>query len=609
MSRFKLSIKLKVTLILVLLSIFFITILYLTINKIITNDILKIEHQKAEIILKTVEPTIAVNHFLELNKENKEFIKKLLENEDIMGICVHFNEKLFFMKMPDKDAELFRLEYPIKDVVSNEEIGTILLHYTKKHYNKTVKTLHTRFIVISILIIAVVILVYFIVQYMFKSLVKISEVIANYKIGDKIDFSHIKHEEETSKVITIISDLVKRINKHNHQMQLKQEELQEARENAEAASRFKSEFLANMSHEIRTPMNGVLGFVEKLSKSEKDPERLKQFKIIKNSGETLLSIINDILDLSKIETGKMELEYHPYNIKQLFDDTASIFTELISNKNITFKSNIDEKIPSCLLVDQLRLKQVVFNLLSNAVKFTSQNGTIRLDANIVNDTLHCSVIDSGVGIAKENQIKIFEAFGQEDTSTTRKFGGTGLGLSISYKLISMMGGKLNVKSQLDKGSEFYFDIPLHYCDEDTELDNNSIIDEEYSFNDVISSNAHILVVEDNKTNQLLLGMILEELGFTYDVANDGLESLELFKNNDYDIVLMDENMPNMNGIEATKKIRKIENKNSLKKTPIIAVTANALAEDRNRFLESGMDEYISKPYTEDDILKILRKFL
>ncbi|MCW9027180.1 MAG: ATP-binding protein, partial [Thiovulaceae bacterium] len=447
---------------------------------------------------------------------------------------------------------------------------------------------------------------YFIIQYMFKSLVKISEVLASYQIGDNIDFSHIKREEETYKVITVISDLVKRINKHNHQMQLKQEELQEARENAEAASKFKSEFLANMSHEIRTPMNGVLGFVDKLSKGEKDAERLKQFKIVKSSGETLLSIINDILDFSKIETGKMDLEYYPCDIKQLLNDTSTIFSELVGSKNITFETSVNEKIPNCLLVDQLRLKQVVFNLLSNAVKFTPENGSITLTANVVNSMLHCSVKDNGIGIAKENQLKIFEAFGQEDGSTTRKFGGTGLGLSISSKLISMMGGILNVKSEVSKGSEFYFDIPIHLCRENISVSNKS---EQEPISDIMSSSAHILIVEDNKTNQLLLKMILDELNFTYDVANDGLESLEFFKNNSYDLILMDENMPNMNGIEATKNIRQIESSKSLNKTPIIAVTANALSEDRERFLEAGMDEYISKPYTEDDIFNVLRKFI
>jgi len=610
MNKLKLSIQLKVTLLLGLLGVLFVTILFFTIEEIVKNDISKIEYQKAEIILKTIEPTIAVNHFLELDSENKEFIKKLMSNEDIMGICIFFNEQPFHVQKPTVDKkELFRLEYPIKDVVSNEVVGSIILHYTKKYYNNTVKTMYDRFVIISILIITIVFIVFFIVRYMFKSLVKISDVIANYKIGNSIDFSHIKKEDETAQIMNIISNLVERINEHNEQMYLKQIELEEARENAENASRFKSEFLANMSHEIRTPMNGVLGFVDQLSKAETNPERLKQFSIVKNSGETLLSIINDILDFSKIETGKMELESHPADVKQLFGDTAAIFTELVNNKKIIFKSTIDENLPKCLLIDQVRLKQVVFNLLSNAIKFTPEKGSVSLIVDIKQESniLHCSVIDSGIGIAKENQAKIFDAFGQEDSSTTRKFGGTGLGLSISSKLISMMGGQLQVSSELGKGSQFYFDIPMHQCDKNSIVEQDALSD---NTNHTLSlPKSYLLVVEDNRTNQMLIGIILDELGLTYDIAADGFEAIKLFKENIYDAILMDENMPNMNGIEATKNIRRLEEDKSLKATPIIAVTANALSEDRERFINAGMDEYVSKPYSEKDIVNVLQKIL
>ena len=382
--------------------------------------------------------------------------------------------------------------------------------------------------------------------------------------------------------------------------------LEQAKYLADKANKSKSEFLANMSHEIRTPMNGILGFVDQLAKSETEPERQKQFEIIKNSSTTLLSIINDILDFSKIESGSMEIESHPYNVYKFCHEITDVFSELTNNKKITLNKNIDENIPKCLLIDQVRIKQVIFNLLSNAVKFTPEGGEITLNSkyDINTNTLSCSISDTGIGIAKDKQTKIFEAFGQEDASTTRKFGGTGLGLSISSKLISMMGGELKVESELNKGSRFYFTIPLSICKEQT---NEVLQDNANDKNTIIKGN--VLIVEDNKTNQMLMSIILDETDVSYDIANDGIEALDKYKHNSYDIILMDENMPNMNGIEATKQIRQIEKENSKDKTTIVAVTANALSEDRQRFLDAGMDDYLSKPYTEDAVIGVLRKYL
>ena len=383
---------------------------------------------------------------------------------------------------------------------------------------------------------------------------------------------------------------------------------QRAKEEAEKANKFKSEFLANMSHEIRTPMNGILGFVEHLAKGEKDTKRLKEFETIKNSGESLLHIINDILDFSKIESGKIDIESHPFEIDKLFENTINIFTQISNEKGVTLNKDIDNDLPTCIIGDQVRINQVVFNLLSNAIKFTSKGGsvTIRVTYNQKTTNMKLSIIDTGIGIAKENRSKIFDAFGQEDSSTTRRFGGTGLGLSISSKLLSMMGGELKVESELGKGSRFYSELPIRVCSEDelTKIDNDILFNHEQT-----QMSGYVLVVEDNKVNQMLMGIILEELGITYDIADDGVKAISMFQTKKYDVILMDENMPNMNGIEATKQLRNQEIKNNLKQTPIIAVTANAITEDRQRFLDAGMDDYISKPYTESDIREKLKKFL
>ncbi len=382
-----------------------------------------------------------------------------------------------------------------------------------------------------------------------------------------------------------------------------------AKEAADRANQSKSQFLANMSHEIRTPMNGILGFVEQLKKGEHDPKRLKQFNVIRNSGQTMLSIINDILDFSKIESGKMDIESHPFDLQELMENSVDVFKALSSNKNIVLHPIIDENIPPCIVGDQVRLKQVVFNLISNAIKFTYDGGEITLQARYIleNKSIYIAVIDTGVGIGKDNLKKVFESFSQEDASTTRRFGGTGLGLSISSQLVNLMGGELKVESSIGKGSKFYFEFPVEVCE-------NSITKENlHSTEDLSESTVlqgHVLIAEDNKTNQMLLSLILDDNGITYDIVNNGAEAVLNFKLNSYDAILMDENMPNMNGIEATRIIREMfEEDSSRSSIPIIAVTANSLAEDRQRFLDAGMDEYISKPYQEKDIINVLKKFL
>jgi len=419
------------------------------------------------------------------------------------------------------------------------------------------------------------------------------------------DRCHVEHpfNENDIEMLKLFSELLSNITED----MLKQNQLESAKKLAENANQFKSEFLANMSHEIRTPMNGILGFVDHLKKTEKDPERLKKFDLIRNSGSTLLHIINDILDFSKIESGKMAVESHPINIYEILSDSSGIFSEIIGNKNIHFTRNIDETIPNCIMGDEVRLKQIIFNLLSNAIKFTSEDGEITLgvDYDLEKKRLNISVDDTGIGIPNNKLEHIFESFSQSDTSTTRRFGGTGLGLTIASNLVQKMGGEISVESELGRGSKFSFHIPVVVCDKEIE----DSADTQESDTDDIQLKGHVLIVEDNKTNQMLLSMMLDDFGLSYDVANDGVEGISIFSQGKYDVILMDENMPNLNGIEATKQIRIFEEVNKKDHTPIVAVTANALAEDRERFLEAGMDDYVSKPYTEEDIVRVLNKYL
>lgn len=379
-----------------------------------------------------------------------------------------------------------------------------------------------------------------------------------------------------------------------------EEEVQKRTQELVAAMRAKADFLANMSHEIRTPLNALIGFIDILKKDETDLQRQKYFDIINTSSQDLLSIINDILDFSKIESGKLEIERIPVNLRKSLNDIQLLFFEKAKEKKINLELNIDSEFPKYVLSDSLRIKQVLSNLLSNAIKFTPENKSIYINAEYKDGFLNIFIKDEGIGIDKKNQTKIFDSFSQEDSSTTRKYGGTGLGLSISSKLIKLLGGELKVESEVGVGSKFYFSIPLKTAD---------MIKKQETKTNKRKLDGHLLVVEDNKVNQLFIEVILDEIGLTYDMANNGEEALELFKTSKFDIILMDENMPIMNGIEATKKIIEIEKQKSLTHTPIIAVTANAMKGDRQRFIEVGMDEYITKPIEIKKLNEVLGRFL
>ena len=366
--------------------------------------------------------------------------------------------------------------------------------------------------------------------------------------------------------------------------------LQEYIKKTEKLSKVKSEFLANMSHEIRTPLNAILGFI-KVMKDEDDGRFEKYLNTIDSASQTLLTIINDILDISKIEAGKMKIEHIDFKTDDLYN-AIELFEEKAQEKNIKFKIKFTN-MPQFLYGDVHRIKQVITNLLSNAVKFTPENKKIETNIEFADNKLYVEVIDEGIGISKEKQKIIFDAFSQADTSTTRKFGGTGLGLTISHRLIQLMKGELKVESEENKGSRFYFVIPIK---EGKEIREKNIDDEHFN------KNLRILVAEDNKANQLFMEVILKKMKLYYKIANNGKEALELAKKEEFDLILMDVNMPIMSGIDATKEIRKFSN------IPIIALTANALDGDKEKFLKAGMNDYLSKPLDIHKLKIMLEKF-
>ena len=375
------------------------------------------------------------------------------------------------------------------------------------------------------------------------------------------------------------------------------EQIIKEKEHALKANQFKSEFLANMSHEIRTPLNAILGFVGLLKEECKQSRIYDYVCTIEDSGKSLLMIIEDILDLTKIENNKLSVECIDFDVQKEFKTTIDIFKARAEEKNIMVSLNMDDTIPEFLQSDPLRLKQVISNLLSNAIKFTKHGKNIFVTITYSHDMLYVNVKDEGIGIAPDRVEKIFEAFTQEDISTTREYGGTGLGLTISSSLVQLLGGTLKLKSEKGKGSEFYFSVPAKI---------GNAVKQEINYSKDTIINKHILLVEDNPTNQMLMKILFKKLLISYEIANDGIEAVEMFKQRKYDIVLMDENMPNMNGIEATRHIREYEQQNNIIQTPIIALTANAIKGDREKFLNAGMNEYLSKPLDRNKFISVLK---
>ncbi len=377
-------------------------------------------------------------------------------------------------------------------------------------------------------------------------------------------------------------------------------ELEEQKNRAEEASRQKSLFLANMSHEIRTPLNAITGFISLLQKEETNPRRIKYLDIIQNSSSSLLQIINDILDISKIESGKMEVEFVDFNPYNDLITVAELFQQKATEKGVVLEIKYNHTMPKTLFSDVVKIKQILSNLLSNAVKFTPAGKKIKCIIWYQHGKLNIRVKDYGIGIDEEKQKSIFQAFVQAENSTVREYGGTGLGLTICAKLAEMLEGSLTLESTPGKGSTFLLSIPVEertYSDDEKETPLPEKLD------------GHILVVDDTETNRMFISILLENVGLTYDMANDGLEAIEQFKKNRYDLILMDENMPNLNGTGAAKVIMEMEKEQGLTHTPVISLTANALKGDRERFLQAGMDDYLSKPINPDTLLRLLAKFL
>ena len=416
-------------------------------------------------------------------------------------------------------------------------------------------------------------------------------------------------EERTSQLQITNAELTEA----NQSLMVATEKAQKMAEAALVATKAKGEFLANMSHEIRTPMNGVIGMVNFLLETNLSEEQREYASTVKVSAEALLFIINDILDFSKIEAGKMTLERQAFNLRNTVKNAIDLLAFQARTKGVALSYAFKENLCTDVIGDSNRLRQILLNLVGNAIKFTAK-GNVRLEIDPVRQSdedvqIKFSVIDTGIGVSPEAQKKLFQSFSQADASTTRKYGGTGLGLAISRNLVELMGGSLDLTSKLGEGSTFFFVLSLPK--------NNAASDRlpvalvEYPAKSVAapasSSGIRVLLAEDVKINQMVATRLLQQLGCSVEVANNGIEAVEAWRKKKYDVILMDCQMPEMDGSQATQLIRTLELKENRSSTPIIALTANSMEGDRERCLIAGMTDFVSKPINKDALGAALKR--
>ena len=399
--------------------------------------------------------------------------------------------------------------------------------------------------------------------------------------------------------VGVIRDTTKRV--------IAQKELDHARKVALAASQTKSEFLANMSHEIRTPMNGVLGILQLLKDTSLDPIQQEYVANALTSGTSLLNLISDILDFSKVEAGKIELIAKPFSLRQLLNSVVGSFKSLVDTKNVSVNYQVDDNIPTVIIADESRIKQILYNLIGNAVKFTP-HGEITIELDLVtvlpnsDVVLKCIIRDTGIGVTEEVIGRLFEPFVQEDGSFRRRYGGTGLGLSIVKNLIEMMGGEVFLTSRPGQGTTVTFQITAGAA---SGMIEETATPEPAKMRTRSLEPIRILVVEDEKINAMVVSAMLKKLGHEVHMATNGLQALEMIKDSTFDCIFMDIQMPEMDGVETTLAIRSMM-LNAHTKVPIIALTAHAMKGDKERFIAAGMDGYLTKPVEMVSLVEVLQ---
>jgi len=500
---------------------------------------------------------------------------------------------LKMQKLSQKNIQFFQMQ---KDTSSKKLLNSL------NEISKDTKLFFQNSLYLSILALLIMsiigLYIYKVLKKRFKDITNSVKNLAN----NEPDFSKrlsIEYNDE-------ISEITLWINKLSSKFQENYDELYRLKIKAEESTKSKSEFLANMSHEIRTPMNGIIGMTHLIQKTSLSDKQLHYINIIEASSNSLLSIINDILDFSKIEAGKLHIDKIAFSLKELLNNTSNIVSYKAIQKNLSFDISCDEILTHKLFGDSLRIAQILINLINNAIKFT-EKGYVKVVISRIDDIYKFQVSDSGIGMTQSQQDKLFQAFSQADSSTTRQYGGTGLGLSISKQLIGLMNGKIWVESELNVGSTFSFELELPTIDKlISSSDVNISVDKNNLDTIQMLKGSNILLVEDNSVNQEIILGLLNTSGINIDVANNGQEAVNLYIKNPlkYELILMDLQMPILDGYKATKIIRELS-----KDIPIIALTANAMKEDIVKTKDAGMNDHLSKPIEVQKIYTVLLKYI
>ncbi|HPF17483.1 MAG TPA: ATP-binding protein [Thermotogota bacterium] len=615
-----------------------------------------------ELIITLIESKkgrMAFDMYMENDTALTQQLKDFLNFHDVLGVDL-FDAKGRFLKST-QSKEPYSLDAQVLDSKENESLiqyhlfkGAYLEYtssltvageitgYMKLYYS--IEKIVRQTVIFAILIMALILIIFFIYMLMIDKLLKRvvtdplvilgkgMQEIEKGNLGIQIDNHSGNEIDDITGVFNKMSlenrELYDQLNQMNRTLEKRVAErtqelnrqnvvLEQAKMKAERlafeaekANKAKSEFLANMSHEIRTPLNGVIGFCELLTTTSLNELQHQYVSNIENSGDALLGIINDILDLSKIEAGKLELELIKTNINIILDETMEIFQYQAIKKGLRLEMFIENTIPIYALMDPIRLKQILVNLIGNAIKFTEKGAVqIRIGCDIIDRhsaAFHFKVLDTGIGISEEQGKRLFKAFSQADSSITRKYGGTGLGLVISNMLLKKMGSQLSVKSELGKGSVFSFTIQTEYCDEEPETVTIPKKEEKA----LILGNYKILIAEDVSINRDLIISMLSQLipNVQIIVAKNGLEAVEKTQSEKPDLILMDIQMPVMSGVEATKEIRKWQN-GSDSSIPIIALSAEVMKESLEKCQKAGMNGFLSKPIKQKALIDMINNHL